>query len=88
MTDHHPRPQGPNIDQQKCTGCGLCLTVCPDQTMSLSGGKAVVHKEYAGGVMAEFEISLPAVVGVQAAHQPPRYCPLGFRRAPRGQLFE
>ncbi len=39
-------------------------------------GKAVVHKEYAGGMMAEFEVSLPMVVGVQAAHQPPRYAPV------------
>jgi len=39
-------------------------------------GQAVVHKEYAGGMMAEFEVSLPAVIGVQAAHQPPRYAPV------------
>jgi electron transfer flavoprotein beta subunit len=39
-------------------------------------GKAVVHKEYAGGLMAEFEVTLPMVVGVQAAHQPPRYAPV------------
>jgi len=39
-------------------------------------GKAVVHKEYSGGVMAEFEVALPMVVGVQAAHQPPRYAPV------------
>lgn len=33
------------IDQQKCTGCGLCLDVCPDQTISLEEGKAVVSGE-------------------------------------------
>ena len=42
MRDQHPRPQTPIIDPEKCIGCGLCLTVCPDQTLSLSGGKAVV----------------------------------------------
>ncbi|HLB49237.1 MAG TPA: hypothetical protein VJL59_19680 [Anaerolineales bacterium] len=44
--------------------------------VTVKDGKAVVHKEYAGGVMAEFEVSLPAVIGVQAAHQPPRYAPV------------
>jgi electron transfer flavoprotein beta subunit len=39
-------------------------------------GQVIVHKEYAGGIMAEFEVSLPAVLGVQAAHQPPRYAPV------------
>jgi nitroreductase/NAD-dependent dihydropyrimidine dehydrogenase PreA subunit len=38
----HSRPQGPTIDQEKCIGCGLCLAVCPDQTLSLLRGKAVV----------------------------------------------
>lgn len=44
--------------------------------VTVKEGKAVVHKEYAGGMMAEFEVSLPAVIGVQAAHQPPRYAPV------------
>jgi electron transfer flavoprotein beta subunit len=44
--------------------------------VTVKDGKATVHKEYAGGVMAEFEVALPAVVGVQAAHQPPRYAPV------------
>lgn len=44
--------------------------------VTVKDGKAVAHKEYAGGIMAEFEVSLPAVIGVQAAHQPPRYAPV------------
>jgi electron transfer flavoprotein beta subunit len=44
--------------------------------VTVTGGKAVVHKEYAGGLMAEFEVSLPMVVGIQAASQPPRYAPI------------
>lgn len=45
-------------------------------SVAAKDGKATVHKEYAGGVMAEFEVALPMVVGVQAAHQPPRYAPV------------
>ncbi|UCC50740.1 MAG: hypothetical protein JSV68_16740 [Anaerolineaceae bacterium] len=36
-------------------------------------GKAEVCKEYPGGLTAELEVSLPAVLGIQAAEQPPRY---------------
>jgi len=39
-------------------------------------GSVTVHKEYAGGVMAEFEMSLPGVLGIQAAAQSPRYAPV------------
>lgn len=39
-------------------------------------GTVIVHKEYPGGVMAEFTVSLPAVIGVQAAEKPPRYAPI------------
>ena len=36
-------------------------------------GKVVARKEYPGGLVAEMEIKLPAVLGIQAAEQPPRY---------------
>jgi electron transfer flavoprotein beta subunit len=40
-------------------------------------GEAVrVHQEYSGGRMATLEVDLPAVLGVQAAPQPPRYVPV------------
>jgi electron transfer flavoprotein beta subunit len=39
-------------------------------------GKVVVQKEYPGGFAAEIEVKLPAVLGIQAAQQPPRYVPI------------
>lgn len=42
----------------------------------VEGTNAIIHKEYAGGVMAEFEVVLPAVFGIQAARQTPRYAPV------------
>ncbi len=44
--------------------------------VAVSGDTAVVTKEYAGGVTAEYEVALPAVIGIQAASQPPRYAPV------------
>jgi electron transfer flavoprotein beta subunit len=38
--------------------------------------KVTVRQEYAGGVMAELEVDLPAVLGIQAAEQSPRYAPV------------
>ncbi len=42
--------------------------------------KVRVHQEYAGGRMASLELDLPAVIGVQAAPQPPRYVPVSKLR--------
>jgi len=28
------------LDQEKCVGCGMCLTVCPHAVFSLNNGKA------------------------------------------------
>ena len=41
--------------------------------VTVSGGKALVGKEYPGGLTAKMEVALPAVIGIQAADQPPRY---------------
>ena len=37
---------------------------------------ATVHQEYAGGIMATFEVDLPAALGVQASRAIPRYAPV------------
>jgi electron transfer flavoprotein beta subunit len=44
-------------------------------------GKVTVLKEFAGGLRAEFEVALPAVLGIQSAEKPPRYVPVAKVRA-------
>jgi electron transfer flavoprotein beta subunit len=44
--------------------------------LSVEGGKVTLHKEYAGGLMARFELEPRAVLGVQAARTTPRYAPV------------
>ncbi len=44
--------------------------------VKVTGGQATVQKEYSGGMLGEFEIDLPAVLGIQAAAQAPRYAPV------------
>ena len=46
-----------------------------------AGSSVKVVKEYAGGVRGEIEVSLPAVLGIQAAEKPPRYVPVAKVRA-------
>jgi electron transfer flavoprotein beta subunit len=41
--------------------------------VSINGNQAVARKEYPGGLIAEIEVALPAVLGIQASEQPPRY---------------
>jgi electron transfer flavoprotein beta subunit len=55
----------------------------------LGEGTAEVHKEYPGGLVAEMAVTLPAVLGVQAAEQPPRYVPFSkIRQAMKSALIE
>lgn len=41
--------------------------------VSVGGGGLEVRQEYSGGYSAVLAISLPAVIGIQTASQPPRY---------------
>lgn len=45
-------------------------------SVEIADGKATVNKEFAGGFGGKYEVSLPMVVGVQAAVKPPRYAPI------------
>jgi electron transfer flavoprotein beta subunit len=44
--------------------------------VELQDGRLRILKEYAGGVMARFEVAPKAVLGIQAARQTPRYAPV------------
>ena len=59
---------------------GPILAACLNQPFigyvsgtSVEDNTAKVRKEYPGGIIAEMSVSLPAVLGIQAAEQPPRY---------------
>lgn len=41
--------------------------------LTVTGDKVIARKEYSGGLVAEVEVKLPAVLGIQASEQPPRY---------------
>jgi electron transfer flavoprotein beta subunit len=53
-----------------------------------NGAGVAVVKEFPGGAHGEFELPLPAVVGVQAAEKPPRYVPVAKVRAAMAQEIE
>lgn len=37
--------QKPNIDMEKCIGCGCCATLCPMKNISIQEGKAISHNQ-------------------------------------------
>lgn len=54
-----------------------------------SGSSVSVLKEYGGGMVAEFEVSTPVVLGIQAARETPRYVPVAkVRRAMKGSTID
>lgn len=44
--------------------------------VEIEGGKAIVEKDYPGGLKAKLEVTLPAVLGISSANKPPRYVPI------------
>ena len=41
--------------------------------VTIAGDRVTAQKEYPGGLIAELEVALPAVLGIQASEEPPRY---------------
>ena len=41
--------------------------------VTVADGRCTARKEYPGGLIAEMEVILPAVLGIQASESPPRY---------------
>ena len=57
------------------------LGIVTGVTAKSGEARATVAKEYSGGVRGEFGVSLPAILGIQAAEKPPRYVPVAKVRA-------
>jgi len=63
---------------------GLVTSVATDGQRTLTA-----MKEFAGGVRGQYEVDLPAVLGIQAAEKPPRYVPVAkVRAAMKSQKIE
>ncbi len=57
--------------------------------VQVAGSSVTVHKEYGGGMVAEFEAATPLALGIQAARETPRYVPVAkVRRASRDANIE
>jgi electron transfer flavoprotein beta subunit len=52
------------------------VSVVTHIALAADGATATVNQEYAGGIVAEFEVDLPAVLGVQTSREVPRYAPV------------
>lgn len=57
------------------------LGVVSSVTLDPARGEVGLVKEFAGGLRGEFEVKLPAVLGIQSAEKPPRYVPVAKVRA-------
>jgi len=65
----------------------LCDLPCVGVVAGVTGGggKVTVQKELSGGMVAELEMTLPGVLGVQAASKTPRYVPVSKVRQVQGE---
>jgi electron transfer flavoprotein beta subunit len=57
--------------------------------VSIQNGSCLARKEFPGGLIAEMEVKLPAVLGIQAADTPPRYVAISkIRQAMKTVIIE
>lgn len=52
------------------------VSVVTHIALGSDGATVTANQEYAGGLVAEFEVDLPAVLGVQTSRETPRYAPV------------
>jgi electron transfer flavoprotein beta subunit len=52
------------------------VSVVTHIAIGADGSTVTANQEYAGGLVAEFEVDLPAVLGVQTSREAPRYAPV------------
>jgi electron transfer flavoprotein beta subunit len=52
------------------------VSVVTHIAIGADGRTVTANQEYAGGIVAEFEVDLPAVLGVQTSRVAPRYAPV------------
>ncbi|GAB4535111.1 MAG: electron transfer flavoprotein subunit beta/FixA family protein [Anaerolineae bacterium] len=57
--------------------------------VTVNEGTITVRKEYPGGLIAQMQVTLPALLGIQAADEPPRYVPISkIRQAMKDASIE
>ncbi len=64
-----------NVDQEKCIGCGICVTLCPYGAMRIEDGKSQSNKALCKGcgtcasACPQFAIKMPHFTDVQITEQ-------------------
>lgn len=82
------------IDGEKCTGCGLCVAICPAQTLSLREEKAVVtgaHSLRCGQCQAvcpadAVQVKAAETESLRFHHFDPGTTPLAYGKGDTGEL--
>lgn len=46
----------PDVDQEKCGGCGDCVRMCPTSAVEIVDGKAIIARPEHCGFCAECEV--------------------------------